>query len=117
MRFAISVPQVVADGSFDPAGMHAYLAQAEELGFDSAWTGEQVLGTLPLLSPVETLAYAAARTQRIRLGCAMVVSALHNPVHLAKTIASLDQLSRGRVEIGLVTGGPVRMFSAFGVDP
>jgi hypothetical protein len=34
MRFAISIPQAVADGSFDPTGMHAYLAQAEELGFD-----------------------------------------------------------------------------------
>lgn len=117
MRFAISVPQTVAGGSFDPTGMHTCLAQAEELGFDSAWTGEQVLGTQPLLSPLETLAYAAARTRRIRLGCAMLVSPLHNPVHLAKTIASVDQLSRGRVEIGLVTGGPARMFSAFGVDP
>ena len=117
MRFAISIPQVVTDGSFDPAGMRAYLAQAEELGFESAWTGEQVFGTLPMLSPLETLAYAAACTLRIRLGCAMLVSPLHNPVHLAKTIASLDQLSRGRVEIGLVTGGPFRMFSAFEVDP
>jgi alkanesulfonate monooxygenase SsuD/methylene tetrahydromethanopterin reductase-like flavin-dependent oxidoreductase (luciferase family) len=117
MRFAISVPQVVADGSFDPAGLRAYLAQAEELGFESAWTGEQVLGTLPLLSPLETLAYAAACTRRIRLGCAMFVSSLHNPVHLAKAIASLDQLSGGRAEIGLVTGGPFRMFSAFEVDP
>jgi probable F420-dependent oxidoreductase len=117
MRFAISIPQVVTDGSFGPAGMHAYLAQAEALGFESAWTGEQVLGTLPVLSPLETLAYAAACTRRIRLGCAMLVSPLHNPVHLAKTIASLDQLSSGRVEIGLVTGGPFRMFSAFEVDP
>lgn len=116
MRFAISIPQTVAGGSFDPAGMHTYLAHAEELGFDSAWTGEQVLGTQPLLAPLETLAYAAARTRQIRLGCAMLVSPLHNPVHLAKTIASVDQLSRGRVEIGLVTGGPNRMFSAFGVD-
>jgi alkanesulfonate monooxygenase SsuD/methylene tetrahydromethanopterin reductase-like flavin-dependent oxidoreductase (luciferase family) len=74
MRFAISVPQVVADGSFDPTAMRVYLAQAEELGFGSAWTGEQVLGTLPLLSPLETLTYAAACTQRIRLGCAMLVS-------------------------------------------
>lgn len=70
-----------------------------------------------MLSPLETLAYAAACTRRIRLGCAMLVSPLHNPVHLAKTIASLDQLSSGRVEIGLVTGGPSRMFSAFEVDP
>jgi probable F420-dependent oxidoreductase len=117
MRFAISIPQTVAGGSFDPAGMDTYLAQAEELGFDSAWTGEQVLGTQPLLSPMETLAYAAARTRQIRLGCAVVVSPLHNPVHLAKTIASVDQLSGGRVEVGLTTGGPARMFSAFGVDP
>lgn len=115
-RFAISIPQTVTDGSFDPAVMHTCLAHAEELGFDSAWTGEQVLGTEPLLGPLETLAYAAARTRRIRLGCAMLVSPLHNPVHLAKTIASVDQLSRGRVEIGLVTGGPNRMFSAFGID-
>jgi alkanesulfonate monooxygenase SsuD/methylene tetrahydromethanopterin reductase-like flavin-dependent oxidoreductase (luciferase family) len=117
VRFAISVPQAVADGAFDPAGMHAYLAAAEGLGFDSAWTGEQVLGTLPFLSPLETLTYAAACSGRIRLGCAMFVSPLHSPVHLGKAIASLDQLSRGRVEVGLVTGGPSRMFSAFGVDP
>jgi alkanesulfonate monooxygenase SsuD/methylene tetrahydromethanopterin reductase-like flavin-dependent oxidoreductase (luciferase family) len=116
MRFAISVPQVAADGSFDPAGVRAYLEQAEELGFAGAWAGEQVLGTLPLLSPLETLAYAAACTQRIRLGCAMLVSSLHNPVHLAKTVASLDQLSQGRLDVGLVTGGPFRMFSAFDAD-
>lgn len=47
----------------------------------------------------------------------MLVGPLHNPMHLAKAIASLDQLSRGRVEVGLVTGGPRRMFSAFDVDP
>lgn len=116
MRFAISVPQVAADGSFDPAGVRAYLEQAEELGFAGAWAGEQVLGTLPLLSPLETLAYAAACTRRIRLGCAMLVSSLHNPVHLAKTIASLDQLSLGRLDVGLVAGGPFRMFSAFDAD-
>ena len=40
MRFAISIPQFVADGAFDPAGLRAYLARAEALGFDSAWTME-----------------------------------------------------------------------------
>jgi alkanesulfonate monooxygenase SsuD/methylene tetrahydromethanopterin reductase-like flavin-dependent oxidoreductase (luciferase family) len=77
--------------------MRTYLAEAEEFRFESAWTGEQVLGTLPLLSPLEVLSYAAAYTQWIRLGCAMLVSPLHNPVHLVKTIASVDQLSRGRL--------------------
>jgi alkanesulfonate monooxygenase SsuD/methylene tetrahydromethanopterin reductase-like flavin-dependent oxidoreductase (luciferase family) len=42
---------------------------------------------------------------------------LHNPVHLAKAISTLDQLSRGRIEVGVATGGKGRMFSAFEVDP
>jgi len=116
VRFAISIPQQVADGTFDPAALRGYLARAEELGFASAWTQEQVIGTLPLLGPVETLSYAAACTERLRLGCAVLVTTLHGPVHLAKSLSTLDQLSRGRLEVGIGTGGR-RMFSAFGVDP
>jgi len=116
VRFAISIPQQVADGAFDPAAMRAYLTRAEQLGFEGAWTQEQVMGTLPLLGPVETLSYAAACTERLRLGCAVLVTSLHSPVHLAKSLSTLDQLSRGRLEVGIGTGGR-RMFSAFGVDP
>ncbi len=115
-QFAISIPQFVADGTFDPAGFRAYLGRAEELGFHSGWTGEQVLGSMPHLGPVETLSYAAACTDRLRLGCAVFVTPLHSPLHLAKSISSLDQLSRGRIEVGVGTGGGFRMFSAFGVD-
>ena len=117
MRFAISIPQFVADGTFDPAGFRAYLARAEMLGFDSAWTGEQVLGSMPHLGPIETMTYAAACTERLRLGCGIFVAPLHSPVHLAKSLSTLDQLSRGRVEVGVGTGGRRRMFSAFGVGP
>jgi probable F420-dependent oxidoreductase len=117
MRFAISIPQKVPDGTFDPIRLRDYLARAEELGFDSAWTGEQVIGSMPFLGPIETLTYAAACTQRLRLGCAALVSPLHNPVHLAKHVSTLDQLSHGRLDIGLTTGGRFRMFSAFDVDP
>jgi probable F420-dependent oxidoreductase len=116
-RFAITIPQTVADGTFDPAAFRAYLARAEALGFDSAWTSEQVLGSTPLLGPIETMTYAAACTQRLRLGCAVLVSSLYSPVHLAKSLSTLDQLSRGRIEVGVTTGGRFRMFSAFGVDP
>jgi len=117
VQFAISIPQHIADGEFDPATMRGYLARAEALGFASAWTQEQVLGTIPHLGPVEILTYAAACTERMRLGCAVFITSLHSPVHLAKSLSTLDQLSRGRLEVGIGTGGGNRMFSAFGVDP
>jgi probable F420-dependent oxidoreductase len=116
MRFAIAIPQYVRDG-FDASGFRAHLNRAEELGFESAWTQEQILGSAPTLSPLGAMTYAAACTQRLRLGCAVFVTPLHNPVHLAKSIATSDQLSHGRVEVGVGIGGRVRPFAAFGVDP
>jgi probable F420-dependent oxidoreductase len=117
MKFAIAIPQFYADGEFDPAAFREYLARAEELGFHSAWTQEATLGAGPQISPVEAMTYAAACTERIRLGCVVFVSTLHSPVHLAKSLASLDQLSRGRLDVGVGTGGRGRPFAAFGVDP
>src|SRR2546426_12560629 len=117
MRFAISIPQFVSDGAFDPARFRAYMARAEGLGFESAWTLEQTLGTMPFMSPLQTMTYAAACTERIRLGCVVFVTPLHSPVHLAKDLSTLDQLSRGRLEIGVGTGGRHRMFSPFHVRP
>jgi alkanesulfonate monooxygenase SsuD/methylene tetrahydromethanopterin reductase-like flavin-dependent oxidoreductase (luciferase family) len=69
MKFAIAIPQFYADGEFDPGAFRAYFTRAEKLGFDSAWTQEKVLGTGPLLGPIETMTYAAACTERMRLGC------------------------------------------------
>jgi len=117
MRFAIAIPQFYADGEFDPAAFRAYLTRAEELGFDSAWTQEMLLGSWNQFAPIEAMTYAAACTQRLRLGCVVFVSTLYSPVHLAKSLSTLDQLSRGRIEIGVGTGGQVRPFAAFGVDP
>jgi probable F420-dependent oxidoreductase len=116
MRFAISVPQFYGDGEFDPAAFAAACRRAEELGYESAWTQESVLGAGPQLGPLETMAYAAACTTRLRLGCAVFVSTLHSPVHLAKSVSTLDQLSQGRIEVGVGTGGPGRPFAAFGLD-
>jgi len=117
MRFALSIPQRVADGTFDPARLRDYLIRAESLGFQSAWTQEAVLSSTPTLAPLELMTFAASCTEQLRLGCAVFVSPLHNPVHLAKSISTLDQLSRGRIEVGIATGGAGRMFSAFEVDP
>ena len=115
--FGIAIPQTVEDNRFDGPTVQSYLRRAEELGFESAWTQEHILGDSPVLAPLEILAYAAACTDRMRLGCAVLISSLYSPVHLAKSLASLDQLSGGRLEVGLATGGGHRMFAAFGVDP
>ena len=117
MRFAISIPQRIPDGTFDPARLRDYLIRAESLGFQSAWTQEAVPSSTPTLAPLELMTFAASCTEQLRLGCAVFVSPLHNPVHLAKAISTLDQLSRGRIEVGIATGGAGRMFSAFEVDP
>ena len=118
MRFAISIPQYARAGRFDGEAFGGHLRRVEELGlFESGWVQEQVVGAAGALAPLETLTYAAARTKRLRLGCAVFVLPLHNPLHLAKAIASLDCLSDGRVELGIATGGRERPFAAFGVDP
>ena len=117
MRFAISIPQYARGSRFDDDAFRAYLRRVEELGlFESAWAQEQVIGAAGSLAPLQTLAYAAACTEQLRLGCAVFVLPLHNPLHLAKAISSLDCLSHGRVEVGVVTGGRGRPFGAFGVD-
>ena len=118
MRFAISIPQYARDSSFDDDAFRGHLRRVEELGlFESVWAQEQVIGAAGALAPLQTLTYAAACTEQLRLGCAVFVLPLHNPLHLAKAISSLDCLSHGRVEVGLATGGRGRPFAAFGVDP
>jgi len=115
VRFAISIPQLYADGEFDPVAFRNYCSAVEQLGYDSAWAHESLLSASAQLSPIEMMAYAAACTQRLRLGCAVFVSTLHGPVHLARSIATLDQISGGRIDVGIGTGGKQRPFAAFGL--
>src|SRR6201996_8218856 len=117
MRFAISIPQYARGSRFDDQAFRAYLRRVEEFGlFESAWVQEQVIGAGGSLAPSPTLAYAAACTESLRLRCAVFVLPLHNPLHLAKAISSLDCLSHGRVEVGVAAGGRGRPFAAFGID-
>jgi alkanesulfonate monooxygenase SsuD/methylene tetrahydromethanopterin reductase-like flavin-dependent oxidoreductase (luciferase family) len=117
MRYAIAIPQVYADGSFSPDDFKSYFARVEELGvYESAWTQESPLSRSPQLAPLEVMTYAAACTTSLRLGCTVFVTTVHSPVHLAKSITSLDQMSGGRVEVGVGSGGPRRQFAAFGLS-
>jgi alkanesulfonate monooxygenase SsuD/methylene tetrahydromethanopterin reductase-like flavin-dependent oxidoreductase (luciferase family) len=115
VRFSISIPQLDYD-RFDDAGIKSYLARAEELGFEGAWTMEQVVGEAPQIAPLQMLSYAAACTSRIRLGVAVLITTLHDPLQLAWAITAVDRLSHGRLDVGVGHGGKRRPFEAFGVD-
>ena len=115
VRFSISIPQLDL-GGFDDAGLKDYLARAEELGFEGGWTLEQVVGGSPGIAPLPMLAYAAACTTRLRLGVAVLITSLHDPLQLASTITGVDRLSHGRLDVGVGHGGKRRPFPAFGVD-
>ena len=114
MRFSISIPQRDPD-RFDDSGVKSYLARAEELGFEGGWTIEGTVGAAPLIAPLELLAYAAACTTRLRLGVAVLITSLHDPLQLASSITAVDRLSHGRLDVGVGHGGNFRPFPAFGV--
>jgi probable F420-dependent oxidoreductase len=94
----------------------AYTAHAESLGFASVWAWDHILlGTkrpFPFLESLATLTALASTTTRVRLGIGVLVLPLRNPVVLAKELASLDQISKGRLVLGLAAGWYEREFQA-----
>lgn len=90
---------------------------AEEIGFDTAWFAEHHFSNYSLCpSPLMMAAAVARETRRIRLGPAVIVAPLYNPIRLAEEIALLDHLSEGRVVLGLGSGYQRFEFEAFGAD-
>jgi alkanesulfonate monooxygenase SsuD/methylene tetrahydromethanopterin reductase-like flavin-dependent oxidoreductase (luciferase family) len=106
MEFGIPIPQVFLNGRADTGLVRESLQLAEELGFQSAWTQDQVIGEVSLLECMSLMSYAAACTQRIRLGVSVIVFPVRDPVLLAKQVSTLDHLSNGRVDLGLGLGPP-----------
>jgi alkanesulfonate monooxygenase SsuD/methylene tetrahydromethanopterin reductase-like flavin-dependent oxidoreductase (luciferase family) len=90
---------------------------AETLGFESVWPVEQHFNrAVSILScPLLLLAAISQRTERLRLGTAIVQLPLMHPLRVAEELATLDVLSRGRAELGVGRGTNPVHFGAFGV--
>lgn len=93
-----------------------FAVEAEELGFDGVTVTEHHAPLMTCPSPHLLLAAAAVKTSRIRLGTAVTVLPLYNPVRVAEEAGTLDLLSGGRFELGLGRGVPGEALFAVGRD-
>jgi probable F420-dependent oxidoreductase len=109
----IAIPQMLV--SAEVRFLRDFLARAEALGYDSVWVQEQILGDAPMLEPITMLTFAAALTSKVRLGTSVILPVTRNPIHLAKALSSLDQLSQGRLTLGVGMGGPHVPEPPFGI--
>ena len=83
---------------------------AERAGYDSVWVGDSITSK-PRLEPMTAMAAIAARTNRVKVGTAVLLNALRHPVHLAHAAATIDTIAGGRTILGLGAGrGNNRMF-------
>ncbi|MEM9176704.1 MAG: LLM class flavin-dependent oxidoreductase [Myxococcota bacterium] len=104
--------------ALDQAASHRdWVDLAESLGLHSVWLPEMHFQPGVCPAPLIELAGYAARTERLRFGTTSLLLPLHPPEEIAAEIASLDQLSRGRLLIGLGRGFQKPMLEAFGVPP
>ncbi len=115
MQIGIAAPHIFADGQVDAPFAAAFARRAEELGYASLWTQERVSGSPTALHPITFLAWLAGQTTTARIGVSVLVLPRHNPVLLAKHAADIDQLSGGRLVLGVGLGNNTAELPMYGV--
>ena len=123
INFGVLLPtrEAVMSGRSDPSTLMQLAERAEALGFSSVWVGDS-LTARPRIDALTTLAAVGARTRRVRLGTAIFLAALRNPIMLAYQLASLDWITGGRIDLGVGYGRPKEPaaeheFKILGLDP
>src|SRR3954447_2086363 len=111
----IAIPQTFSS-SVDVEHIRRFVSKAEALGYESLWVQEQILSESAIVEPVTLLTYTAALTSKPRLGTSVLLTVIRNPVQLAKSLASLDQLSGGRLTLGVGIGGAHVPEQVFGIS-
>jgi len=123
MKFGVTIPNNW--GVEDVRQVLAMGPLAEDLGYDSIWVMDHLFNTgyirerlddKPYYHPLATLSHLTATTTRVGLGTSVLVLPYHNPVELAKYTATLDQMSGGRVLLGVGVGAMTEEFEALGVS-
>jgi probable F420-dependent oxidoreductase len=133
MKLGFSLPQLGPNAG--PDAVTRVAQRAEAVGYDSVWVLDRLLwpieprvpypvtsdGSLPdlykrVLDPIDTLTFAAARTQRIAVGTSILNLPWYNPTLLARQLATLDVLSGGRLKVGLGIGWSPDEYEAAGSD-
>ena len=119
MTYGIHLPQYGRVASGEAVGRAA--RHAEDLGFADVWVSDHVVHPAEqsypspfLLDPFATLSWAAAVTERVRLGTSVLVVPQHNPVWLANHLATVDAMSGGRLVVGAGIGWSEREYEALG---
>jgi len=121
MRIGIHLPHIGRKAA--PEAIRRAAIQAEELGFADAWSSEHIIipkgapypPSAIFYDPVLTLTWAAAHTKRIGLGTSVLVLPMRHPLPLAKELATLQNLSEGRLILGAGVGWMAAEFAALGV--
>ena len=123
MKIGVTIPNNW--GIEDPQQVLEFGPLAESLGYDSVWVMDHLFNTgyirerlddKPYYHPMSTLSYLAATTSKVTLGTSVLVLPYHNPVELAKYAATLDQISGGRVTLGVGVGAMTEEFEALGIS-
>lgn len=119
VHVGVVLPTREAMRSGTPALLASFARAAEDRGFGSLWAGDSLLAR-PLYDPFSVLATAAAVTTRPCLGTGVLLAPLRPPALTAQALASLDQLSGGRLVVGIGRGFDLpetrREFAAAGAD-
>lgn len=123
MRIGVTVPNFGPAATVD--SLRAWAALVEDAGFDFLMVGDHVAATPdvtaaypgPFWEPLTLLGYLAGVTRRVELGTTVLVVPYRDPLQTARSLAGLDQLSDGRLIVGVGVGWARSEFAALGIDP